>query len=181
MDKNSVGGKIIQTENYNKDDSVLFDDLTIKAISYMSLAIIFALLTFAIPKAFEKIHSKYESFDFGQGVETFTKGLVTLIVVPVLAVILLFTYVGIPLSLISIALYVIAIYLSTLFAAYLLGYKLWQKFFNKDLNILLVGVLGLIVLFVLELIPGITVIISILKLMIGLGVIWDLVRPLKDN
>ena len=181
INKNSVGGKIIQTENYNNDQSVLFDDLAVKAFSYMSLAIIFALLAFLAPKIFEKMQNQYENLDFGKGVETFTKGLVTLIVVPVLAVILLFTYVGIPLSLILLALYVIAIYLSTLFVAYLLGYKLWQKFANKEAKTLLIGVLGLIVLFVLELIPGITIIISILELMIGLGVIWDLIKHSKND
>ena len=72
-------------------------------------------------------------------------------------------------------LYFIIMYLSNVFAGYLLGYKLWQRFFNNDINMLVVGIFGLAILFVLNLIPGINFIVSLLSLIIGIGIIYDVI------
>ena len=80
------------------------------------------------------------------------------------------------LALIGLIFYGVAIYLSTIFTAYLLGYKIWQKVFNKDMNMLLIGLIGLFVLLILNLIPGINYLVAIITIVIGLGLIFDSIK-----
>ncbi len=54
-----------------------------------------------------------------------------------------------------------------------MGYKIWQRFFNNDINLLVVGIFGIAILFVLSLIPGISFIVSTLSMIIGIGIIYD--------
>ena len=75
---------------------------------------------------------------------------------------------------IILALYFITIYISTLFSGYLFGYKLWQKFLNSDINLLLVGMLGYSLLFLLELIPVVGSLIKLLFTLFGIGIIIKL-------
>ena len=90
--------------------------------SFMSLILIFAVLSLAASKIFTRVQKEYDKFDFNKGLETFTKGLMFLIIVPFIIVILFLMSIGIPLSLILLALYFIIMYLSTIFTGYLLGY-----------------------------------------------------------
>ena len=141
----------------------------------MSLILIFAVISLAASKIFTNIQDEYSKFDFNKGLETFTKGLLFVILVPIIIFILLLMSIGIPLALILLAFYFIIMYLSVIFTGYLIGYKLWQRFFNNDINMLVVGIFGLAILFVLNLIPGINFIVSLLSLIIGIGIIYDVI------
>lgn len=156
----------------NDDDLVSF--LMSKVWSFMSIVFIFALLTLIRPKMFESIQDNFKELDFNKGVSTFTRGLTFIIIVPVISLMLLMLPFGISLSLIILALYFIIMYLSTLFSGYLLGYKLWQKFLKSDINLLLVGILGYSVLFLLELIPGIGSLVRLIFVLFGIGIITEL-------
>ena len=156
----------------NEDDLVSF--LMSRVWSFMSIVFIFALLTLIRPKVFEKIQDNYKDVDFNKGVSTFTRGLSFIIIVPVISLMLLMLPFGISLSLIILALYFIVIYLSILFSGYLLGYKLWQKFLNSDINLLLVGILGYSVIFILELIPGVGSLVRLFCVLFGIGIITDI-------
>lgn len=179
----SIGSNItniIKTEPIQGSVAENFKEVLMgKVWSILSLLLIFAIFTLIMPKVFEKINDDYNRFDFSKGVETFAKGLVFLILVPLFSLFLLIIPFGISLSLIMIALYFIIIYLSKIFAAYLLGYKLWQKLFKTDTNILLVGILGLALLFVLDFIPGINFLVSFLTLLLGIGIIFELLFDKK--
>lgn len=170
-----VKGKIIKTDAVQNDDDSFMTTMMGKFWSFMSLILVFAVLSLAASKLFVRVQKEYDKFDFNKGLETFTKGLVFLIIVPIVIFILFLMSIGIPLSLILLALYFIIMYLSTVFTGYLLGYKLWQKFFDKDINMLVVGIFGLAILFVLNLIPGISFIVSAVSMMIGVGIIYDVI------
>ena len=131
--------------------------------------------------AFNNINEKYEEFKVSEGIEVFTKGLVAFILVPLIAIILCLTMIGIPLGIILGILYGIALYLTTIFTAYLVGYKIWQKVFNKEAHILLFGLVGLFVLLILELIPGVRIAVSIISVLVGLGLILELFKNNKVN
>lgn len=168
-------------ENITKTSSIKqpieadFMTLFIEKIwSFMSIVFIFAILSLLIPIVFEKINEDYEQIDFNRGVSVIARGLLFLIIVPVLALLLLILPFGIPLSLIIFALYLIVIYISKVFVGYLIGYKIWQKLFKKDTNILFVGVLGYLILFILSLIPGINTLTSLFVLLFGIGIIISL-------
>lgn len=170
-----VGGKITKTEAAEDSSNGFVTTVMGKFWSFMALMLVFAVLSLAAPKLFTRMQKVYDKFDFNKGLEVFTKGLVFMILVPVIIFILFLMSIGIPLALILLALYFIIMYLSTVFTGYLIGYKLWQKFFNNDINMLVVGIFGLAILFVLNLIPGISVIVSILTVFIGTGIIYDVI------
>ena len=165
---------IEKTSPIQTDDDDLISFLMSRIWSFMSIVFIFALLTIVRPKVFDKVHNIYKEVDFNKGVSTFTKGLSFLIIVPVISLMLLMLPFGISLSLIMLALYFIVVYLSTLFSGYLLGYKLWQKFLNSDINLLLVGILGYSILFLFELIPAIGGLVRLLCVLFGIGIITEL-------
>lgn len=174
--KVSISSNITNVEKTSpiqtNDDILSF--LVGKVWSFMSIVFIFALLTIVRSKIFEEVQNNYKEIDFNKGVSTFTKGLSFLIIVPVIILILLMLPFGISLSLIMLALYFIIVYLSILFSGYVIGYKLWQKFLNSDINLLLVGMLGYSTLFILELIPIFGSIIKLICLLFGIGIIIDL-------
>lgn len=163
----------------NNDDNDYMNTISSKIWSFACYALVFAVLCLLFPKITSKINDKYEKMEFGEGVEVLTKGLVLIILMPVISVLFMLTGLGFPIGIISIILYFIAIYLSTVFTAYLLGYKIWQKAFNKDMNVLLVGLIGLFVLLILNLIPGVRYFVSIITVLVGLGLIYDSVKEAR--
>lgn len=164
---------------HTEDADVFMQFLVNKVWSFMGIVLVFAVFTLLLPNIFNKIQKKYEKVDFNQGIESITKGLVFLIIVPVLSIVCLLIPFGTPLSLIMFALYIIVIYLSKMFFAYLLGYKIWQKYFKSDINLLVVGIIGLLVLFVLDFIPIIRGLSSMISLLFGIGILVELFNDRK--
>lgn len=181
--KVSIGKNITnikKTGKINKEVTDGFTDfISDKIWSFLSLLVIFAVLTLFKPKLFDKINKDYEEFSFTKGVETFSKGLVFLIIVPIISAFLLVIPFTLPLSIIMFALYFIIIYISKVFSMYLIGYKLWQKFAKKDINILVVGMIGILTVFILELIPFISILTILFTLLIGIGMITDFIFESK--
>lgn len=166
--------KIIKTDPLFTEEKETFLDIAVNKVwSIMSLILIFALLTLLVPKLFNKINTKYSKMDFNKIIEIFSKGLVFMIITPALSIFLLMLPFAIPLSLIILALYIIIIYISKLFTAYLIGYKLWKKYIQKDINVLLSGLIGFGILFILDFIPIISGISLLISIIFGIGVICD--------
>ena len=160
------------------DKEIILSTLFSNFMSFMSVLFVFAIMSLLIPKLFETINIEYETLDFNKGLATFTKGLLFLILVPFISLFLFVIQFGIPLALIVLCFYFIIIYLSNVFTGYLLGYKLWKKFFKNDMNILVVGILGYLLLFILNLIPGISSLVSLLTLLFGIGIICDVLSKM---
>jgi len=186
-DKEAKIGKVEKTEAIKQeDDENFFTTVSAKIWSFLCLALIFATITLIFPNLFcfvwthitlfTKLHNKYEKIEAGEVIEVFTKGLVALILVPIIIILLFCTLIGIPLAIILLLFYGIAIYLSTIFAAYLIGYKIWQKVFDKDINMLGLGLIGLFILLICSLIPGVRTLVSILTTIIGLGLIVEVIK-----
>ncbi len=181
-DKDAKIGKVEKTEAIQQEnDENFFTTVSAKIWSFLCLTLIFATITLLFPGLFTKLHDKYEKTEMGEIVEVFTKGLVTLILVPIIIVLLFCTLIGIPLAIILLLFYGIAIYLSAIFVAYLIGYKIWQKVFNKDINMLGLGLIGLFILFLCSLIPGVRTLVSILTTIIGLGLIVEVLKKSKKE
>lgn len=181
VQKGALIGKTIKTDAIQtENDENFFATVSAKIWSFLCLSLVFAVISLIFPSAFSKINNKFEDMQFGEVIEVFTKGLVTLIIVPVVAVFACFTIIGIPLGIITLLLYGIAMYLTTIFTAYLLGYKIWQKVFSKDAHVLLLGLFGLFILFIFSLIPGVRTLVSIITVLIGLGLLIDVIRPKND-
>ncbi|MBC7328917.1 hypothetical protein H5T88_01005 [bacterium] len=97
-------------------------------------------------------------------------GFIALIVAPIGAILMAITLIGIPLSLISLLIYLIAIYLSTLIAGTALGMKILQRLLkSEDVNLYLSMAVGVIVFYILQNIPILGLIVSLLGICWGLG------------
>lgn len=162
----------IQTEN----EENYFATLSAKIWSFLALALVFAAISLFFPNIFNKINEKYEKFEMSEAIEVFTKGLVVFILGPVIALILCLTMIGLPLGIILLILYGLALYLTTIFTSYLIGYKVWQKVFDKEAHILFFGLIGLFILLILQLIPGVRILATIISVLVGLGLIFDTIK-----
>jgi len=170
----AVIGKIVK-EKVVLEETTILDTITQSVISILSLILIFVIMSVIMKGLFDKIDNKYSKFNFEKGIESFTKGILILIGVPIVALLLMFISIGIPLAFILIALYVIAIYLSKIFIAYLIGSKIADKWL-KDTSVLVKGLIGFAVIFIISFIPVINSIFAVLILFLGLGILFDTIK-----
>ena len=104
-------------------------------------------------------------------------GFVVLIVVPIACILAMFTIVGIPLSIITLLLYGILIYLSIIPTAYILGDCILGKKITNDYALMSVS---LLILYVIKLIPVLGGLVSFASLIFGLGTYWKLLVNRKN-
>jgi len=97
-------------------------------------------------------------------------GFIALVVTPIGAMLIAITLIGIPLSLISLFIYFIAIYLSTPIVGTALGMKILQRLLRReDVNLYLSMAVGIVIFYIFQNIPIIGLIISLLGVCWGLG------------
>lgn len=95
-------------------------------------------------------------------------GFLAMIVTPAVVVLLLLTVIGIPLGLIFLAVYLIGLYLAKIFVAVVVGGLIMQALGNKD-RWYLALILGLLIYYLLTLIPVAGWIVSLVVFAVGLG------------
>ena len=105
------------------------------------------------------------------------KGLVCLIVVPIALIILAITMIGLPLALILGALFAILLYVVKIFVGVYLGEKA-LRLFNKKLPIPLIWsmIAGLVIIYILFLLPFIGWLIKLAVMLWGLGVLLVIIK-----
>jgi len=108
-------------------------------------------------------------------------GAAILIVTPIAALIVCITVIGLPIGLIALALYTIAIYLTQLFVGLLIGQLIIGAFRRVETRAALVGALalGLAILTLLKLIPFVGFFIGLATILFGLGAILVSERKLR--
>ena len=134
----------------------------ISCLNMIVTGIVFMLM---FKKLFSNMTLKKENVFQNLGI-----GLITLLLVPIASVILLTTIVGLSLSVILLVVYFIFIYLSTLITAYYVSDGLLK---DKIKNKYLILVIGVVVIYVLKLIPVIGTIITLGSLLYGLGFVTN--------
>ena len=105
------------------------------------------------------------------------RGLAYLILTPIALVILAITVIGLPLALILSALYAITLFLTKIFVGVYLGEKI-IRLFNKKIEIPLIWsmILGVIIIYLLCLIPYIGWLAKLIVVLWGLGVLMAIVK-----
>lgn len=103
-------------------------------------------------------------------------GLIFLIIVPFLILFLLISIIGLPLGFILSGLYILSIYLSSLFTAIFVGNWLASKNWLKTKNVYLLSFSGLFLLNLLGLIPLLGFFVKLFSLLLGLGLIFFLIK-----
>lgn len=100
--------------------------------------------------------------------KTFLVGLVTLIVAPVIAGLLLITVIGVPLGIITFICYFLMLYFAQIFFAYWLGSRLLSGL-NRKGNKTITYLIGICTFYVLASITFVGVIVNILAILFGTG------------
>jgi len=138
----------------------------------ISILIVALLLIWLMPNK-TKVISKSISTRFGMNLLT---GLVVLIVVPIISLILLFTIIGIPVSIILIIFYGLIIYVGPIFVGYIAGDyivgKFWPKMNEKTKPVIAI-LLGTAIIYIITLIPILGGIIGFLAILLAFGAIWS--------
>lgn len=131
--------------------------------SLISLLIIGLLIIWFFPKKTEQLSETIKN----SPLRSFFGGLLTLIVLPIFAIMLMVLLVGAPLAMIVLGFYFLAIYISKIFVAIALA----DFLFKGKKTVLFVMTIGVIILTLLAIIPFIGGLISFLTLCIGLGAV----------
>jgi cytoskeletal protein CcmA (bactofilin family) len=133
-------------------------------ISFVSTLIIGLLLIYFYPKYNRNIVSTLRKRPWASlGI-----GFVTLVVAPIALILIFSTVVGIPLALILLASYLITLYLARIYAIFCAGIYVFERL-GKTIHEGWAFVIGLIIYFVITLIPIIGGIITFFVLLFGLG------------
>ncbi|MFA5163709.1 MAG: hypothetical protein WC441_04310 [Patescibacteria group bacterium] len=107
--------------------------------------------------------------------KTLWPGIVILLLTPIIALILALTFIGLPLALITLAFWLIALYLSKIVVAIVFGLYLSKRLIpNKKDNLILVLVIGVTASWILFSLPIIGWLISLLATLWGLGLMYFL-------
>jgi cytoskeletal protein CcmA (bactofilin family) len=111
-------------------------------------------------------------------------GFLGLIVIPVAVVILFAILIGFPIAIFGIYIYSILFYLSSIFIGLVIGEKIIQLFKKEGkISLYLSFIIGILVLFVLGLIPILGLVIKIFVLLFGAGMLilgtWNLMKDMR--
>lgn len=148
-----------------------------KILSYVMILIIGIILILIAKKKVALMQKAIQKSPW----QTLGWGALILIATPIAAIIVMITVIGLPLGIISLVLWGIALYLSQIPVALLLGRLIiWQ---NRELDStgMMIGglALGLLVIFILQLIPVVGWIIGLLVIVFGLGTFITSVRTVR--
>lgn len=138
-----------------------------KIINFLSLFILGLILIYLMPQPLDKVYSQMKKKFW----PSLGRGLVVLIVTPVLAIILLFTVIGIPLALIMLAIYGIALYLTKAVVALAVG-RLLSDSFKWQLHPAWCLLIGLIIISALGWIPVIGWLLCFVLMLWALGAFY---------
>lgn len=175
IDKNAKIGSVKKVKNETARIEVkptFVTNLTSSLFSMANSLVLGFLLMLLFPKLFESI-SKLKSDTI---LNNLAFGALTLIGVPIAALILMLTFVGLSAGFIALAFYVIAICLSTIISTYYFANIIFKDKITNKYILLLVG---LAILTVAKLIPFISILVSICLLCVGLGIMISLVFKRK--
>lgn len=125
---------------------------------------------FVILLVFPKIKGTLNDFTVGADkvILTGAIGLFALVLVPIVSFFALICEFTMPLSLILLALYFMAMYVGWLYASYVIGRKVWSLCKQKE-NMFIEGILGLFVTELLALIPSLGGVLAFLLFVFGIG------------
>ena len=149
--------------------------------SIVNLVIVFLVISILLPQTIEKTSNLYKKPSFGLYVRNIGAGILILICIPLIAMLLLLSNIGIALGLILAALYVIALYLAYIYSGFLVGEILLIKVLKLKVNKYLSGIIGIIILKLLTLIPILGTIIGFLAITLGLTTLWLLMKQDKES
>lgn len=164
--KTTYKNKSVNTE-VDKDvsiTSIIVSKLINTLTSLLNILVVGLLMVLLLPRLFEKL----KEIEPNRLLPSFAWGLLILVVTPIAALIALITYVGIATSILSVALYAIFIYISTILSSFTITSLVLK---NKVKNPYLLLLIGLSCLYLIKLIPFVGGLVTFALICLGLGLI----------
>lgn len=149
-------------------------DILTSVMAYVCLLVTFVFFALYSPKIFNKTENK--AFNFSNILTSSGVGLLALILVPITVSILFVLLIGTPLAIMLLIMYVVCMYLSNMFMGYYVGNYIWTKFIKKEKNMLLIGLIGITILYLLSLIPILGLFTTIVSFLCGYGLIIETLK-----
>ena len=149
--------------------------------SLLRYLFLFMILTFAFPKLLKYIKTNYIYNNISQYFTVSGLGLLGMFIFPLCAVLLLISNIGISVGLISLALYIILVYMTTIISGYILGNLIGNKLIKTELNNYLIGLIGITTIVILSYVPFIGTFIRLISLLFGFGVIIKLLTNRENR
>lgn len=144
-----------------------------KVASMIGLFVVMALIFLLAPKTHDRIGASATGAKFALNLVI---GLGVLVITPIAAIMLLMTVVATPLSIVALVIWGLMIYLSQGFAGAWLGHIIIEKLFKSNGNAYVEAALGIVILGVLSMVPGVGGITGLLGLLLGMGLIVTSIR-----
>jgi len=164
-------------ERHKKTFSEKILDEAMKLLCYMAFALAFAL---AFVFLFKGPATKAAAAMLVKPGRSFGIGLLSLLVTPISIVLLMITIIGIPVAMVVLLLFLVAIFLSCLLAAIAVGRKIVAKYFKgKQDSLPAQALAGVVVLWLLSLIPVLGKVLMLVAVSWGLGGIYYMFK--KDK
>jgi cytoskeletal protein CcmA (bactofilin family) len=176
--KATIGGSTEQKTPTAPEKNLLAGWLWKKLLGIFSAIVVGLFLVFILTKVTPKILKGIEE---NPG-KIMLRGFIIMFILPLVALLLIFTVIGLPLALIIGAWWLVATYVARIFTAILIGDLLFRKLFKKNKVALIWQlVLGVAVLWLLIAIPFIGWIFSLVAIWLGLGGIYTYVTHQLRN
>ncbi len=147
-----------------------FSGIKSRLFGFAGLLIIACFLLWLTP-LWEKVDGKYAGKSFGFYAATFGIGFAVLAAVPIAAILLMITVVGLRPAAVLMLVFLAALLVSPVFLGFFFGALLWCKAFKKNPNYWVELPIGLLVLTLMKCIPYVSFAVGLVSIPLGLGVI----------
>lgn len=157
------------TDEETDSSNDIIGDIFGKVISYVGfVAIAFVLLLFT--PLWETLDRKYYGASFGQYAKAFGIGFGVLAGVPLAAILLMISSIGLRLLFVLLLAYIAVIIIAPIFFGFFVGMIIWRKLFKKAPCYWVELPIGLLVVRIAAAIPVLSFIVGIVSIPLGLGV-----------
>ena len=175
--KESVKTKLYNNNRTKKKaiKSYLYSNLS----SYVHVLAVALVLVYLFEKLINDISKQTEDINIKDVLLKMGKGFLIMIGVPIVSIMLMITGVFVSVSVISFALYLMVLYISNILSGYVLASVIDKKYLKRNLNNYAIVSLGLLILYLLRLVPVIGGLISLVSFLYGIGYIGDIIIKSK--
>ena len=149
-------------------------------LSYLGAAAVAFVLLWLTP-IWEKLDSKYYGADFGDYAKAFGIGFAVLAGLPVAAVLLMITRIGLRLAFVLLLVYAAAIVASPVFLSFFAGMLIWRRALRKAPCYFAELPIGLLAWRIVYCVPGLSFVVGLVAVPLGLGVLTLLLGKAKKQ
>ena len=173
LDKANVGSSKAKKMHQEREEFTPINPIYMFILSIISSYLVMLVVLGLVPNAKERINDL--KYDGNTIFKYLVSGLGVLFLVPFIVLLAVFTIILTPLSLITLAVYAVSVYLASLISSYVVGNILSTKVFKVD-NMYLSLAIGIVLVRFLKLIPILGDFVTLICLLFGLGLIFYYIK-----